>query len=186
MPSCGTWTARWSTPANYHYDAWRETHARPRRATSAAPSSRPRSASATTPSCAGCVDPAISDDGDRPHRRREGGALSRPGAPRTASPRCPARASGCARLAAAGWRQAIASSGPRANTEAIIDALGLHGVFAAVVAAEDVVHGKPHPEVVSHRRGPARRRRRRAASSSRTRRRASRPDAAPACRRSAS
>jgi beta-phosphoglucomutase len=50
-------------------------------------------------------------------------------------------------LAGAGWRQAIASSGPRANTEAINDALGLHGVFAAIVAAEDVTHGKPHPEV---------------------------------------
>jgi len=50
-------------------------------------------------------------------------------------------------LAGAGWRQAIASSGPRANTEAIIEALGLHGAFAAIVAAEDVTHGKPHPEV---------------------------------------
>lgn len=51
------------------------------------------------------------------------------------------------RLAAAGWRQAIASSGPRANAEAIVGALGLHGAFAAVAAAEDVAHGKPHPEV---------------------------------------
>lgn len=51
------------------------------------------------------------------------------------------------RLAAAGWRQAIASSGPRANAETIIAALGLHGAFAAVAAAEDVTHGKPHPEV---------------------------------------
>lgn len=51
------------------------------------------------------------------------------------------------RLAAAGWRQAIASSGPRANAAAIVAALGLEGAFAAVVAAEDVTHGKPHPEV---------------------------------------
>ncbi len=51
-----------------------------------------------------------------------------------------------ARLAAAGWQQAIASSGPRANTEAILDALDWRGVFATVVAAEDVTHGKPHPE----------------------------------------
>ncbi|HSP98225.1 MAG TPA: HAD family phosphatase [Candidatus Dormibacteraeota bacterium] len=51
------------------------------------------------------------------------------------------------RLDGAGWRQAIASSGPRANAEAIVDALGLHGAFAAVAAAEDVTHGKPHPEV---------------------------------------
>ena len=51
------------------------------------------------------------------------------------------------RLDAAGWLQAIASSGPRANAEAIIDALGLHGAFAAVASAECVTHGKPHPEV---------------------------------------
>jgi beta-phosphoglucomutase len=51
-----------------------------------------------------------------------------------------------ARLASAGWRQAIASSGPRANTEAILAALALGDVFEAVIAAEDVTHGKPHPE----------------------------------------
>ena len=51
------------------------------------------------------------------------------------------------RLDAAGWRQAIASSGPRANAAAIIVALDLGEAFAAVVAAEDVTHGKPHPEV---------------------------------------
>lgn len=51
-----------------------------------------------------------------------------------------------ARLAAAGWQQAIASSGPRANTEAILDALDWRRVFATVVAAEDVTHGKPDPE----------------------------------------
>ncbi|MBX3025162.1 HAD family phosphatase [bacterium] len=51
------------------------------------------------------------------------------------------------RLAAVGWRQAIASSGPRANAETIIAALALDGAFAAVAAAEDVTHGKPHPEV---------------------------------------
>lgn len=51
------------------------------------------------------------------------------------------------RLDAAAWVQAIASSGPRANSEAVIDALGLHGAFAAIASAEDVTHGKPHPEV---------------------------------------
>jgi beta-phosphoglucomutase len=51
-----------------------------------------------------------------------------------------------ARLAEANWRQAIASSGPRANTQAIVAALGWDSVFDAVIAAEDVVHGKPHPE----------------------------------------
>lgn len=51
------------------------------------------------------------------------------------------------RLHGASWRQAIASSGPRANAAAIIAELGLQGTFEAVVAAEDVVHGKPDPEV---------------------------------------
>lgn len=51
------------------------------------------------------------------------------------------------RLGAAGWRQAIASSGPRQNAETIIDVLGLHSRFDAVIGAEDVVHGKPDPEV---------------------------------------
>ena len=52
-----------------------------------------------------------------------------------------------ARLGADGWRQAIASSGPRLNSETIIAALGLDGTFDTVIAAEDVIHGKPHPEV---------------------------------------
>lgn len=51
------------------------------------------------------------------------------------------------RLAARGWRQAIASSAPRLNVEAVIDALGWHGRFGALVAAEDVRRGKPDPEV---------------------------------------
>jgi len=51
------------------------------------------------------------------------------------------------RLRAAGWRQAIASSGPRLNGQTIVAALGLERVFDAIVSAEDVAHGKPHPEV---------------------------------------
>jgi beta-phosphoglucomutase len=51
------------------------------------------------------------------------------------------------RLATRGWRQAIASSAPRLNVEAAIDALGWHGMFGAIVAAEDVHTGKPDPEV---------------------------------------
>jgi beta-phosphoglucomutase len=51
------------------------------------------------------------------------------------------------RLAARGWRQAIASSAPRLNVEAVLDILGWHSRFAAVVAAEDVRRGKPDPEV---------------------------------------
>ena len=51
------------------------------------------------------------------------------------------------RLAARGWRQAIASSAPRLNVEAVIDALGWHGKFGALVGGEDVRRGKPDPEV---------------------------------------
>lgn len=51
------------------------------------------------------------------------------------------------RLAAAGWRQALATSAPRANVDAILEVLGIASVFATVVAAEDVVRGKPDPEV---------------------------------------
>lgn len=52
-----------------------------------------------------------------------------------------------ARLAAAGWRQALATSAPRANVDAILEVLGISPYFAAVVAAEDVARGKPEPDV---------------------------------------
>ena len=51
------------------------------------------------------------------------------------------------RLDAAGWRQAIASSAPRLNVEVVLRVIGLERVFGALVAAEDVRHGKPDPEV---------------------------------------
>ena len=51
------------------------------------------------------------------------------------------------RLDAAGWRQAIASSAPRENVEVVLRVLRLDGVFGARVAAEDVRHGKPAPDV---------------------------------------
>jgi beta-phosphoglucomutase len=41
---------------------------------------------------------------------------------------------------------AIASSGPRANVELLIDTMGAHDLIDAAIAAEDVTHGKPHPE----------------------------------------
>ncbi len=46
-----------------------------------------------------------------------------------------------------GWRQAIASSAPRANVEVMVDAVGIAGYFDALVAAEDVTIGKPDPQV---------------------------------------
>jgi HAD superfamily hydrolase (TIGR01509 family) len=46
-----------------------------------------------------------------------------------------------------GWRQAIASSAPRLNVEAMRRALSFTRVIDAVVSAEDVHAGKPDPEV---------------------------------------
>lgn len=51
------------------------------------------------------------------------------------------------RLHAAGWRQAVASSAPPANIDVLVDVLRLHDVFQATVSAEEVVHGKPAPDV---------------------------------------
>jgi HAD superfamily hydrolase (TIGR01509 family) len=51
------------------------------------------------------------------------------------------------RLAAAGWRQAIASAAPRLNVEAIMGVLGIEPYFAAISSAEDVQRGKPDPQV---------------------------------------
>jgi len=51
------------------------------------------------------------------------------------------------RLSERGFAQALASSAPRANVEAVLAATGIGHYFAAIVAGEDVQHGKPHPEV---------------------------------------
>jgi beta-phosphoglucomutase len=52
-----------------------------------------------------------------------------------------------ARLHADGWRQAIATSAPKQNLEALVEAMKMQEYFGAGVAAEDVTHGKPDPEV---------------------------------------
>ena len=52
-----------------------------------------------------------------------------------------------ARLAKAGWLQAVASSAPRANVEAMAAVLKLDRLMGALVSAEDVHRGKPDPEV---------------------------------------
>jgi beta-phosphoglucomutase len=49
-------------------------------------------------------------------------------------------------LRAVGARVAIASSGPRANVDLLIDVIGARAAVDATVAAEDVRHGKPDPE----------------------------------------
>ena len=46
-----------------------------------------------------------------------------------------------------GWQQAVASAAPRANVEAIVDALHIRNYFAALTSAEDVTRGKPDPQV---------------------------------------
>ena len=51
------------------------------------------------------------------------------------------------RLHEAGWRQAIASSAPRLNVEAMLEALDLTHYFDAIASAEDVTAGKPDPQV---------------------------------------
>lgn len=51
------------------------------------------------------------------------------------------------RLHAERWKQAVCSSAPRKNIEVVLDVLGLTRYFDTTVAAEDVTHGKPDPEV---------------------------------------
>jgi beta-phosphoglucomutase family hydrolase len=51
------------------------------------------------------------------------------------------------RLRAGGWRQAIASSAPPLNIEAILAATNLTHHFDALVSADEVEHGKPDPQI---------------------------------------
>jgi HAD superfamily hydrolase (TIGR01509 family) len=50
-------------------------------------------------------------------------------------------------LHAGGWKQAIASSAPRANVEVMLRVLGVETELDAIVSAEDVTAGKPDPQV---------------------------------------
>jgi beta-phosphoglucomutase len=80
----------------------------------------------------------IANAKERLYRRliREGGLVPLPGA-----------AEWTQQLATDGWRQAIASSAPRENIDAVVAVIGLGSVFQAVVSAEDVTLGKPDPQV---------------------------------------
>jgi beta-phosphoglucomutase family hydrolase len=51
------------------------------------------------------------------------------------------------RLHKQGWQQAIASAGPRANIDAVLEALSATHIFQGIVSADDVHRGKPDPEV---------------------------------------
>ena len=59
----------------------------------------------------------------------------------------PGAAQWIARLRESGWKQAIASSAPRVNVDAMLHAASLDAGFDAIIAAEDVSRGKPDPEV---------------------------------------
>ena len=67
---------------------------------------------------------------------RQGGLVPLPGA-----------ADWVRRLQAESWRQAIASSAPRANLDVVLEVTGLARCFDALVSAEDVTVGKPDPQV---------------------------------------
>ena len=51
------------------------------------------------------------------------------------------------RLHKEGWLQAIASAAPRANIDAVLEALSATHIFQGIVSADDVHRGKPDPEV---------------------------------------
>ena len=51
------------------------------------------------------------------------------------------------RLHNEGWQQAIASAAPRANIDAVLEALSATHIFQGIVSADDVHRGKPDPEV---------------------------------------
>ncbi len=59
----------------------------------------------------------------------------------------PGVASWLHRLHEQGWLQAVASSAPRANIDAVLEALKAEHYFQAIISAEDVSKGKPDPEV---------------------------------------
>jgi len=58
---------------------------------------------------------------------------------------------GCAewleQLQADGWLQALGTSAPRGNVEAVFDALPIAQYFGAVMSSEQVKQGKPAPDV---------------------------------------
>ncbi len=52
-----------------------------------------------------------------------------------------------ARLHGTGWKQALASSAPRPNIDAVFEALALGRFLDAVVSADEVGRGKPDPAI---------------------------------------
>jgi len=62
-------------------------------------------------------------------------------------PEVPGSVAWMARFHAAGIRQALATSGNRANATLIVERTGIAPYLDAVVAAEDAPRGKPHPDL---------------------------------------
>lgn len=52
-----------------------------------------------------------------------------------------------AQLKAEGWRQALGTSAPRGNIDAVFDVLDIEKFFDAVMSSEQVKAGKPEPDV---------------------------------------
>jgi beta-phosphoglucomutase len=52
-----------------------------------------------------------------------------------------------ARLKAEGWQQALGTSAPRGNIDAVFDVLDIEKFFNAVMSSEQVKAGKPEPDV---------------------------------------
>jgi beta-phosphoglucomutase len=50
-------------------------------------------------------------------------------------------------LAAAGFRLAVGSSGPRENVELTLEKLGRRSMFQAAISGSDVTRGKPDPQI---------------------------------------
>ncbi|MCI0336045.1 MAG: HAD family phosphatase [Acidobacteria bacterium] len=50
-------------------------------------------------------------------------------------------------LKADAWLQALATSAPRGNIDAVFAALDIEKYFDVVISSEEVKHGKPHPDV---------------------------------------
>jgi beta-phosphoglucomutase len=129
----------------YHYEAWRETSqaiGRPMDRESFAESFGKKNETILREVLGDQADPhdieRIGEQKEEIYRRlvRERGIALLPGA-----------AHWLHRLRATGWRQALATSAPRGNVEAVLPRLGLERFFDAVVVAEDVVTGKPDPAI---------------------------------------
>lgn len=131
--------------ADYHYEAWRLTMQREGRQLTHADFKRTFGQRNDTV-LRDMLDPNISDADiqriadfkESTYRLlvRERGIVPLPGVLRW-----------LAALQGAGWRQAVASAAPRANVDAIVEAMSIAHYFDALTSAEDVTRGKPDPQV---------------------------------------